>query len=166
MADRRTLLGREFRLAGRTYVFLTADAVEVDDIDGFDVVRTRVLLDDVLQLSLHKRPPWGLFWTVLLVMTSIVLVVGLFPSNRGFLLRFLLPLFALSLAANVIRVVFGVHYVTVFGRRSKARMAFYVRGAKARAVFDLLVERVTQRQTPAPAASAESQPLAAAQPGP
>jgi hypothetical protein len=160
MADRRTLLGREFRLAGRTYVFLTADAVEVDDIDGFDVVRTRVLLDDVMQLSLHKRPPWGLFWTVLLVMTFILLVVGLFPANRGFVLRFLLPVFALSLAANVMRVVFGVHYVTVFGRRSKARMAFYMRGRKARAVFDLLVERVTQRQAPPSESSAGDQPLA------
>ena len=160
MADRRTLLGREFRLAGRTYVFLTADAVEVDDIDGFDVVRTRVLLDDVMQLSLHKRPPWGLFWTVLLVMTFILLVVGLFPANRGFVLRFLLPVFALSLAANVMRVVFGVHYVTVFGRRSKARMAFYMRGRKSRAVFDLLVERVTQRQAPPSESSAGDQPLA------
>jgi hypothetical protein len=160
MADRRTLLGREFRLAGRTYVFLTADAVEVDDIDGFDVVRTRVLLDDVMQLSLHRRPPWGLFWTVLLVMTFILLVVGLFPANRGFVLRFLLPVFALSLAANVMRVVFGVHYVTVFGRRSKARMAFYMRGRKARAVFDLLVERVTQRQAPPSESSAGDQPLA------
>jgi hypothetical protein len=166
MADRRTPLGREFRLAGRSYVFLTADAVEVDDLDGFDVVRTRVLLDDVMQLTLHKRPPWGLFWTVLLVMAFITLLIGIFPASaRGTVMLYVGPVFAVSLAANVVRVVFGVHYVTVFGRRSKARVAFYVRGRKAREVFSLLLQRITQRQTLVPAATAEG-PQAAAEPGP
>jgi hypothetical protein len=100
------------------------------------------------------------------VMVFITLLIGIFPaSTRGAVMLYVGPLFAISLAANVIRVVFGVHYVTVFGRRSKARVAFYLRGVKARDVFELLVERVTQRQTPAPALPGDGQP-AAAQPGP
>ena len=159
MADRRTQLGREYRLAGRSYVFLTADAVEVDDLDGFDVVRTRVLLDDVMQLTLHKRPPWGLFWTGLLGLAFFASLAAVSPlSGRGWL--YLVPAFVAMLGALLLRVVFGVHYVTVFGRRSKARMAFYMRGRKARAVFDLLVERVTQRQAPPSESSAGDQPLA------
>ena len=158
MAPRRTALGREFGVGHRAYVFLTADAVEVDEVDGLDVARTRVLLDDVMLVTLHKRPPWGLFWTVVLLMAFFVLVIGLFPW-RWQVLLVVLPFFVPVLVALLVRVIFGVHYVSVFGRRSKARMAWYLRGARARATFALLLERVAERQAPARAAAAGA-PLA------
>jgi hypothetical protein len=104
-------------------------------------------------VTLHKRPPWGLFWTVVLLMVFFVLVIGLFPWRWQALLV-VLPGFMLVLVLLVVRVVFGVHYVSVFGRRSKARLVWRLRGARARATFALLLERVAERQGPARAASA------------
>jgi hypothetical protein len=146
VAPSRTALGREAGLGLRTHVFLTADAVEVDEVDGFSVVRTRVLLDDILLVTLHKRPPWGLFWTVLLLLAFGASLMTLVPAGPGRLTFALLvfPVPFLLLATTP----FGVHYVTVFGRRSKARMAWRLGGGRARHVFELLAERAAQQQSP------------------
>ena len=115
-------------------------------MDGVNVLRTRVLLDDILLVTLHKRLPWGLFWTMLLFLAFGASLMTLVPAGGGRLLFALLvfPLPFLLLASTFL----GVHYVTVFGRRSKARMGWRLGGGRARHVFELLVERVGQAQTP------------------
>jgi len=144
VAERRQQLGRELTLGRRTYVFLTADAVEMDEVEGGDVFRSRVLLDDVTLVTLHRRPPWGFFWTGLLLLASFAAVMAIAPNFYvpGVLLVVVTVVTILSLF-----LVGGVHYVTVFGRRSRARMAWRLGGGRARQVFTLLVGRVTQRQS-------------------
>jgi hypothetical protein len=46
----------------------------------------------------------------------------------------------------VLHLALGVDYVTVFGKRSLAQMAFSLRKARAREVFLLLCERVQEAQ--------------------
>jgi hypothetical protein len=143
MASRRVPLGREVGIGRRSYLFLTAEAVEVDDVEGLDVYRTRVLLEDVSFLTLHKTAPWGLAVAtlILLVLFSTVFLV-LNPAVSGPLL--------LGCAAVCgllgLRLYLGVTYVSVVGRRGRARMAWSWRPQKAREVFALLVERVGERQ--------------------
>lgn len=143
MAGRRVPLGRDVSLARRSYLFLTSDAVEVDDVDGFDVYRSRVLLEDVSFLTLHKVAPWGL-----VVLTLIVLVLGatVLLMVRPEATSLVLLVFAVLLVVLALRLWLGVHYVSVVGLRSKARMAWRWRPRRAREVFNLLVERVGERQ--------------------
>ncbi len=159
MAPRRTALGRELGFGHRAYVYLTSDAVEVDEVDGWDVTRSRVLLDDVMLLTLHRRSPWGLFLAGVLVMAIFLALAALLPpdARAGTMLGLLPPLGLLLLVVGA-RLVFGVHYVSVFGRRSRARMAFSARRSRARAVFTLLEERVRERQRTARAPLAEPGP--------
>jgi hypothetical protein len=147
VADRRTALGSERGLGWRTYVFLSRDAVEMDEVDGFNVVRSRVLLDDVLCVTLHKRPPWGLFISALLVVAFIIFCIAVLPGGADNPLTWL-PFFVPLAVVLLVSVLFGVTYVTVYGRRSRARMAYWLRSGRARAVFELLLERVAQRQAP------------------
>ena len=146
MAERRTLLGRDASLGLRTHVFLTADGLEVDEVDGVNVVRTRVLLDDILLVTLHRREPWGLFWAMLLFLMAAGFSLGVFPQGQARLVAALVffPVPTLLLGSTF----FGVHYVTVFGLRSKARMGWRLSKRRARQVFELLVERVAYRQRP------------------
>ncbi len=144
MPPRRKALGRDAGFGLRTYIFLTPDALEVDEVDGVNVVRTRVLLDDILLVTLHKSPSWGMFWTGLAFLSLGALLMRLVPTGPGRLL-FALLAFPLPLAL-VLSTFVGVHYVTVFGRRSKARMAWRVGSTRARKAFELLVRRVTLAQ--------------------
>lgn len=146
MASRRRALGGDAGLGLRRYVFLTPDALEVDEVDGVNVVRTRVLLDDILLVTLHKSPPWGVFWTGLAFLGLGALVMRVVPAGTGRLL-FALCAFPVPLGL-LLSTFFGVHYVTVFGRRSKARMGWRLGGGRARKVFELLVRRVTVAQAP------------------
>jgi hypothetical protein len=51
-----------------------------------------------------------------------------------------------SLIALTLRLIFRVDIVTIFGRRSKARMRFTLRKQRARDVFQHVIERVTEAQ--------------------
>jgi hypothetical protein len=144
VASRRSALGRDAGLGLRTYVFLAADALEVDEVDGINVVRTRVLLDDILLVTLHKSPPWGVFWTGLAFVGLGALLMRVIPAGRGSLF-FALCAFPVPVGL-VLSTFLGVHYVTVFGRRSRARMGWRLGGGRARKVFELLVRRVTAAQ--------------------
>jgi hypothetical protein len=145
---RRKVLGRDAGFGLRTYIFLTPDALEVDEVDGVNVVRTRVLLEDVLLVTFHRRLPWGLLWTLGLLLAFGAALMTLVPAGPGRLAFALLAFPVPSLL--LLSAVFGVYYVTVFGRRSKARMGWRLGGGRARRVFALLVERVERAQTPPP----------------
>jgi hypothetical protein len=67
-APRRTHLGTQTALSHVRRVYRTADAIEVDEIEGTDVTRRRVLLDEV-----PRHLPLCLRWLAF-VLTMIALV--------------------------------------------------------------------------------------------
>jgi hypothetical protein len=159
MSARRTALGRGTGFGFRTYSFLTADAVEMDEVDGFNVVRSRVLLDDVLLITLHKRPPYGRVLAMLFLLLFTVLGIALLREG-GRVLVMLVPVLLPLLLLVVASLFLGVTYVDVLGRRSRARMAWSWRARRAREVFELLVARAEERQgseRPSPASTAAAQ---------
>ena len=141
MAPRRIQLGHEFRAAHRSYAWLLADAVEVDDVDGYDVARRRVLLDEVLLVTLHRGRRAGLLLALLIAALFFTLPVAALPSGRAAFYTFLImgSPFLLGFFGHLL---LGTDYVTVFGRRSQARVAFNFRKARARQVFELLTRAV------------------------
>jgi hypothetical protein len=145
MSARRTALGRGTGFGFRTYTFLTADAVEMDEVDGFNVVRSRVLLDDVLVVMVHKRPPYGRVLAMLFLLLFVVLGIALLREG-GRILVMLVPVLLLLLLLVVASLFLGVTYVDVLGRRSRARMAWSWRAGKAREAFELVLARAKERQ--------------------
>ena len=55
---RRTLLGRRSTVSSQWKVYRSPDAIETEELEGYDVVRKRVLLDEVLLVTLHRTIGW------------------------------------------------------------------------------------------------------------
>jgi len=157
---RRRFLGTVSGLLVRTRVYLATDAVEVDEIEGYTGTRRRVLLDEVLAVTLDRRRRW---WAV-----AIWLAVGALPFLVGFFFgrntgQEQIPIVGLVVATPfllgaLLHLGFGVDYVTVFGRRGVAQVAFSFRKRRAKWIFALLRERAQQAQDHARGTSAETPP--------
>jgi CRISPR/Cas system-associated protein Csm6 len=149
----RQKLGSDSGFGVRTHVYLAGDTLEVDEIDGYNGVRKRVLLDEVVLVTLDRRRNGttlavaggfaallGLSGAVVgadagakFGSTSVALLVGLIFASP-----FLLVL--------LVHLLLGTDYVTVFGKRSSAQLAFSLRKGKARRVFARLQEEVARVQ--------------------
>jgi hypothetical protein len=146
-APRRTLLGTTSGLSSFSRVYRTADAVEVDEVEGTDVTRRRVLLEEVLLVTHHREYGTAFVVTMLAVLTvfggisAIAATVDLTVGLVLFGFTGLPPLLALAF-----RLVLGLDVVTVFGRRTRATVHFSVRKARAREVYLLLCRMARERQ--------------------
>ena len=165
---RRTLLGGQRGLLSNVRVYRTADAVEVDEVEGYDVSRRSVLLDEVLLVTYHQAFGWKL-------------LVGLgrvrdadrcrlrHPGPRRALITGVVPSPSCGLPfviAAALRLALRLDVVTVYGIRSKASMSFWFRKRRAREVFALVCRLARERQPPRPAAARRvpAAPLAAPPP--
>lgn len=145
--SRRTLIGSSAQLASWQRVYETPDAVEVDEGTGFTGTRQRVFYDEVLLVTYHSFVGWALAALAAMIATGIGLVAAgtaLAGQPRATVIIFLFAL--LPLAFAVVRVVVKVDAVTVHGRRSRARVCFWLRKGKARAAFQRLCARVRHAQ--------------------
>jgi len=59
---RRTLVAVDRGLLSNTRVYRTADALEIDRVEGYDVTRRSVLFDEVLLVTI-TRPSAGRCWS-------------------------------------------------------------------------------------------------------
>jgi len=173
MATGRILLGREATFSERSYAWLTAEAVEIDEVDGYDVARRRVLLDEVQLVTLHRKRRVTLL-VILGLATAIFgvpMVIASPRTNAGAFFLFF-GLFCAPFALGLlVHLMFGTDYVTLFGKRSRARIAFNFRKGRAREVYALLVREVqavqelsAPPQEPAPAVEEPAAPQAPAVP--
>lgn len=147
-AARRTLLGTKSGFAERTRVYLTADAIEVDEIEGYTGVRTRVLLDEVRVITIDRRRSstllaWLGFSALLLFG---LLFASMIQDGVGWALTVAFLVSSPLLGSLLIHGVFGADHLTVFGKRSNASMSFIFQKAKARRTFEMLREKVTLAQ--------------------
>jgi len=131
----RRLLGTESSLADRCRVYRTADALEVDLVDHYDIRRRRVFFDEVELVTLHSRRGLrgGVAVFGLMALSTGVAwqIVRSDPLSGAILLGLTLGLAALAVAAAFC----PVWIVTVFGKRTRARMRFNLRPGKARSVY-------------------------------
>jgi hypothetical protein len=130
----RRLIGTERTLADRSRVYRIEEGLEVDLVDSYNIRRRRVFFDEVQLVTLHSRR--GSLWPVVLLT---LLAAGALLSGRA--IQNDAPvgtiLFAAAVGIGVLAVlaaVFPVWVVTVFGKRTRARMQFN-RQRKAQSVY-------------------------------
>ncbi len=132
----RTRIGRFNDIATRQIVYQTSDALEIDEIDQFEVARRRVYFDDILLVTMHSRVGIAFVVTMAVFFLLFIAIAAVLQSDHdntaamwfaGLSAPFLLALFT--------RVLLKQDVITVYGRRSKAAMRFTFRKAYARAKF-------------------------------
>jgi hypothetical protein len=148
MPLRRTLLGRATDFSGRQRVYEARDALEVDDFEGYAGQRRRVFYDEVLLVARHRRVGWPLALSALMLaffVAMLAVVLALASQVTAALVMGLglgLPLLAFA----VVRMAVKMHVVTVYGRRSQARVQFWMQGRRATQAFQRVCARVRQAQ--------------------
>jgi hypothetical protein len=156
---RRVLLGTERGIADRCRVYRTAEALEVDVIDHYDIQRRRVFFDEVQLVTLHSRR--GL-WRVAAGLALLALAAGLLGApmwnlalwqNIYFGAAFVLAALAIGSALTPAWIV------TVFGKRTRARMNFSFRSGRARRVYAEMCLAAATAQTAAPQEPPEQLPM-------
>jgi hypothetical protein len=155
MTPQRTLLCRSRTFTGNEAAFLTPDGVDIDSGEHYEVIRRRVLFDDVHMVTLHTDR--GLAFMILngllggfFVALAVFIVSINFNAWLGALPFFIIGI--VPFTGFLIRLAVGRTNVTVFGRRSRAVLRFgSFRKARARAVYGQLCAAVRRAQaTPAP----------------
>ena len=171
-ADRKRI-GKWASAVAREAVFQTPEGLEVETNEHYEVTTRRVFFEDVQLVTYHRE-----YGTLYLTLTGIfalgftVLVVFLANlPNEAWVMSIVFGMFGLPfLIAFLLRAIFGVDVVTVFGRRSKAAIRFRFRKKRARTVYGQICAavRAAQRRreeefaaeevAAQPAVSAEEQP--------
>ena len=172
--SRRTLLGGERGVMSNVRVYRTADAIEFDRQEGYDVTRRSVLLDEVLLVTYHRTFGWRLLvasavWVGFAALVSLLIAID---NRTAALATFAILGLPLLLAASL-RLALRLDVVTVYGIRSKVSLAFWFRKRRAREVFTLVCRLARERQglrrgrtvAPSPPPPALPLPLADRQPG-
>jgi hypothetical protein len=148
-SSRRVRLARSRGVFSRSTTFDTPEALEEQEIEGYDVSLRRVRYDEVLLVTRHTTTNWigaivtffflGLcfFWSLLAGLISQKVMVGVIAfSVTG------IPL----LVVLVLMMAVKVEVITVFGRRMRIRMRFWLGKARASQVFDTVCRAARQRQ--------------------
>jgi hypothetical protein len=161
MKRNRRRIGRWNDLATRQIVYETDNGIEIDEVDHFELQRKRVFFEDVLLVTKHHYTGVGFVVTTLLIGIAFV-AIGLLTRESvaiGIFTAFAAPF----LLAAIVRVALGVEVVTVFGKRSRARMRFTFRKAAANRVYAEITAKArdAQRRLEAELRAAEPPPPAA-----
>lgn len=144
---RRTFVGTWSDLGSWQRVYETPDAIEVDESSGFTGTRRRVFYDDVLLVSYHSFIGWpvallGAAATSVLALIALGLWAGDETRTAVTFLFFAL----LGGAFTVLRLAIKMDAVTVYGRRSRAHVSFWLNKDRARATYHRLCARVRHAQ--------------------
>jgi hypothetical protein len=169
-ATQRTRLGRVITLSTRESIFQTAEGIEVDSVEQFELIRRRVLYEDVQLVTYHRERGLAFLLTTGIVAAFFIglgLLIGSIGSEMQGAAVFLVIGFV-PLIAFLLRFMFGADVITVFGRRSRARLRFGVRKARARQVYGSICAAVrnAQRIRPTTMPGVTATPLPAGVPMP
>jgi hypothetical protein len=163
MTDDRTLLNRSRTILGTDAAYLTADGIDIDSSQNYEVIRRRVFFDDVSLVTLHHERGFG-FLLATAAFGTFFLAIGIFivginvdawPAAIPFLL-----IGAPAFLSFLLRLAMGRSVVTVFGRRSRAVLRFGVfRAGKALTVYGQLCSAVRRAQSSVSVPESPERPL-------
>lgn len=140
-ASSRKRIGRWSNVATRQVVYQTGDALEIEELDLFELTRKRVYFDDILLVTMYSRVGIAFIVTMAVFFLLFILAAAAFQSEHmpnaalTFALGsvpFLLALFARALLKQEV--------ITVFGRRSKASLRFTFRKTFAHEKYNEICE--------------------------
>jgi hypothetical protein len=142
-ASQRRFLGRYNDVITRQAVYATDSALEVDEQDNFQIVRKRVFFEDVLLVTLHERVAILAILFCLGFGAFFVLIGAIAGGAGGWSLG---GLGALFIGYGLMRISIKDSVVTVFGRRSRARIRFALRKGRAQRLYDEICANVRRAQ--------------------
>jgi hypothetical protein len=144
----RKRIGRNVSGMTRALIYETADAIEVESREGYEVSRKRVLYEEVLLVTIHRDV--GAAYVIALgfmVFLFAGIALTILISSRETVVAAWFGAIAIPfLIPFVIRLVLKVDYVTVFGRRSKAVLRFNFRKRRARETYGRICSRTMEVQ--------------------
>ena len=130
----RRYLGRVQTLAERVRTYWTDEALEVDRVDNYEIRRRRVFFDEILLVTLHTTR--GFLVSILpLFLALLFAAMGLAASDAPDARNAFWLGAALFAAFAVGAALVPVWVVTVYGKRTRARMHFRLRQTRARQVY-------------------------------
>lgn len=139
----RRFLGRYNNLVTRHAVYASDSAIEIDEQDNFEIVRKRVFFDDVLLVTRHDRI------NLLAVISSLgfgaflMLFAMIVGSAGGWTFGVFAAIFLIN---GLVRIQVKESIITVFGRRSKARIRFQFRRGRAKRLYEEICALVRAAQ--------------------
>ena len=158
----RSRVGRIPNLGDREYVYRCDDALEIDQIDGYEVETRRVFFSDVELITWHQRYSVGGLWIGGLSLLGGLLLwlfmASVVPNGDGFWIGFWV-FFAPNIPV-MLWFLLPYWHVTVFGRRGAARMRWHFRKAHSLEVFEQLTRdiRAYQQAHTEPSETVEAAP--------
>ena len=145
--SKRHFLGRARSYGHTVKLFQTREALEVDEIEGYEVTRRRVFYDDVLLVTYHQFVGWSFIVAAgLLTALFALMSIGFAVADRTLGLIVFLFSGLPFLIALVVRLIVKVDAVTVYGRRTKAQIHFAFRKGRARTVYNQISRAVKETQ--------------------
>jgi len=160
MTPDRTLLGKWSGALTRVRIYQTPEGLDVETNEHFEVANTRVFYEDVQFITYHRE--YGALYLTLtgLFALGFMLLMGFLASlpREAWIVGVVFGVMGSPfLIAFMLRAAFGVDVITIFGRRSKAKLRYRFRKRHAREVYGKIcsVVRNAQRNLtpPAPAES-------------
>jgi hypothetical protein len=144
----RRYLGGDQNPGGYRRVFELEDGLEVDENTLIEIERTRVYFDDVLGITYHRqRGVAFLVITGIFALIFIALMGTLYASTGEPAAAAVFGVFAAPFVlAFFLRLLLGIDVITVYGRRTMARMKFFFRKARAREIYQGLSAKIRSRQ--------------------
>jgi len=145
----RSLIAKWSSPLAQVRVYHAADGFDIVSNEHFEVVHTHIFFEDIQLITIHRERG-----KLYLILTGLA-AFG-FLGLGAFLL--LLPRETWSMAgcfgvlgvpfiiAFLIRALVGVDIVTIFGRRSKAKLRFKFRKRRAREIYGQICATVRHQQ--------------------
>jgi hypothetical protein len=147
---KRHYLGKVSGFGHVQRVYQTREAIEVDEQEGYDVVRKRVFYDDVLLVTYHRFIGRGFVIAMAILgsgIAALAILIGREPTADATRIAWIFAALAAPFfVALALRVALKVDVVTVYGRRTKARIYFWARKGRARKVFNQVCRAVKETQ--------------------
>jgi hypothetical protein len=143
--SQRTFLGNDNSISERVRVYRTPDAVELDQIDQYQIFRKRVFFDEVRLVTLHAKRGAGTGW-VLLILGLLLGLLSLPMRSEPVLARTFQGTAAGFVLVGIAVLLMPVWVVTVFGKRSRARVAYRLGEKKAREVYGEICRAAAEAQ--------------------
>jgi hypothetical protein len=149
-AARGTLIGRSSSLVGREAIWQLPDGFEIQSKENYEVVRRRVLYEDIVFVTFHRQ--YGaayLLVTGLLALLFLTIAIAILGGAGLKTWPATIPFFIVGLPALIgfsLRLMFRVDVITVFGKRTKASIKFRLRKKRARDAYAQIVAAVRGAQ--------------------
>jgi hypothetical protein len=143
----RRLLATQGTYGGQTRVYRTPEGLEIDSAEDDKILRRRLFWDEVLLVTLHRASDWPFLVTASLGTLFLLLLTAAFAAIEGragvaWSLFTWIPLGVYT----VLRGIKGVPTVSVYGRRTCARLPFPLRAERARQTYVEMCSAARRRQ--------------------